>query len=199
MDHRYARHFGEGQPGKLFGDATPIYVLDPVIIARIARYNPRMKWILILRHPVERAVSHYGMERARGHETWPFWPAMLLERWRLRGRRASDLSAGSPLRRFSYRRRGDYARQLDCLYALFPRSQVLVLRNEELARSPAATLDRVTEFLEVPASPIDGGFGRVFEGSYRRLSPDGAGWRVMRWLMRRELADAAHRYGIDWS
>lgn len=200
VDRRYASRFpADARADALHGDATPLYVFHPRLVERIARYNPDMKWILILRHPVERAVSHHAMERGRGYERLPLWAAMLLEGWRLRGQRADDLSAGSPLRRYSYRTRGDYAAQLDALYARFPPSQVLVLRNDELAAAPAEVIRRVHRFLGVPELPGDGEYGRVFEGSYRPLRRDGPGWRFMCWLMRRELADARTRYGIDWS
>ena len=52
---------------------------------RIARYNPAMRWIVLLREPAERALSHHHMERSRGRERWPLWLALLLERWRLAG------------------------------------------------------------------------------------------------------------------
>lgn len=199
VDARYARHFPDHVGGDaVHGDATPLYVFHPRLVARIARYNPAMRWVLVLRHPVERAVSHYGMERARGIERWPFWPAMLLEHWRLRGARGEDLSSGSALRRFSYRRRGDYAAQLDVLYRHFPREQVLLLQNSELSAEPEETLRRVHAFLGLAGVEPEGPFGRVFEGSYRRLRQGSPGWRLMCFLMRRELAEARARHGIGF-
>src|SRR3546814_4841803 len=85
----------------------------------------------LLRDPVDRALSHYHMERARHTEHWPLWPAMLLERWRLRGHH-DDFADGSPLRHFSYRARGDYAAQLDALYRHFPPHQVLDRKSTRL-------------------------------------------------------------------
>src|SRR5690606_6027750 len=87
IDAAYAPHFPPGASDALHGDATPIYAFHPRLVARIARYNPAMRWIVLLRHPVDRALSHFHMERGRGKEYWPLWPAMLLERWRLRGHR----------------------------------------------------------------------------------------------------------------
>lgn len=54
------------------GEATPIYTYWPRAIERIARYNPRAKLIVCLRHPVLRAYSHWRMETTRGAETLPF-------------------------------------------------------------------------------------------------------------------------------
>ena len=76
IDERYGEHFPDGwHPEMLYGDATPIYCLHPHFVRRIAAYNPDMRWIVILRHPVERAISQYRMERARANESWPLWPA----------------------------------------------------------------------------------------------------------------------------
>ncbi|WP_298579371.1 sulfotransferase domain-containing protein [uncultured Luteimonas sp.] len=197
IDARYAMHF-DAEHARLFGDATPIYILHPVLVRRIAAYNPGMKWILILRHPVERALSHYHMERARGREYLPFWLALACESRRLRAY-GDDCSRDSPLSRHSYRLRGDYARQLDVLYGFFPHDQVLVLRNAELSHAPGAVMARVWEFLGVDPPAGDESHPRVFEGHYRRLRRGGLRWRFYEWLFRRELAAQVERYGLHWS
>jgi hypothetical protein len=195
IDQRYRAHLPADAEARLCGDATPIYLFHPRLVARIARYNPAMRWIVLLRHPVERALSQYHMERARGLERWPLWPALLLERWRLRGH-ADDLGDRSPLRTWSYRARGDYARQLDVLYGHFPRDQVLVLRSDELLADPAEAVARACDFLGVPPLPGPVDFERVFEGAYRRVDRRSPTFRVLRWLLRRELADMRERYGL---
>ena len=173
VDARYAPHFPPGAADDaLFGDATPIYCFHPRLVARIAAYNPRMKWILLLRHPVDRALSQYHMERNRGDETWPLWPALLLERWRLRGR-MDDFSPGSPMRHHSYRARGDYARQLDTLRAAFPEDQLLLLRSDELRLDPAAVLHRVCGFLGVDEASTVVSQEPVFVGEYDRWGRNG--------------------------
>lgn len=195
IDGRYAGHFDAARADVRYGDATPIYCFHPVFVRRIAKYNPAMRWILLLRHPVDRAVSHYHMERARGNESWSFWPAMLLERWRLRGHE-EDFSSASPLRLFSYRARGDYARQLDVLLSHFPWEQILLLHSRDLATAPDLVLSKVSEFLGV-APPVDETYPRVFEGRYTPLSRTGWRWRLMAWLMRRSICAARERYGLE--
>lgn len=197
IDQLYARHFDVLREGVVHGDATPIYCFHPEFIRRIAVYNPGMRWILMLRHPVERAVSQYQMERGRGDEEWPFWPAMLLERWRLQGHE-NDFSAHSPLRHHGYRVRGDYARQLDALYAHFPREQVLLLRSDVLAREPARVMEQVWKFLGVATDVAHEEYGRVFEGGYRALSRNGFRFRLLSCLMAPALRRARMRHGVDW-
>ncbi len=187
VDRRYAPHFSEAgaTPGQRVGDATPIYCLHERFVQRIARYNPQMLWVILLRHPVERAVSQYYMERARGDERWPLLPALLLERWRLRGHH-DDFSAGSPLRRYSYRLRGDYARQLDTLYRHFPRAQVLVLRSDVFRLAPADVLIRVYDHLGLPGSVWLPQRTEVFAGEYAPPARDGITWLFATWLLRKE-------------
>lgn len=197
VDAQYAPHFPGPQPlpGLQYGDATPIYILHPRFIERIARYNPAMRWIVLLRNPVDRALSQYHMERRRGDEHAPLWWALLAERWRLRGH-AGDFRRDSPLRHHGYRLRGDYARQLDALYARFPREQVLLLSSQELRDDPTGTLRKACGFLGI--EPLQGELQaeRVFAGDYSRLPRDGLTMRGLRWLMRRELRDMRERHGI---
>ena len=198
VDARYAAHFDHvADAGTLHGDATPFYLVHPRVIDRIARYNPAMRWIVLLREPAERALSQFHMERSRGKERWPLWPALLLERWRLQGH-GDDLSPCSPLRRHGYRLRGDYARQLDALYARFPREQVLLLMNRDLRVDPTDTVARACRFLGI--EPLQGALPHetVFAGDYARGGRDSHGLRLLRWLMRRELRDMQARYGITF-
>lgn len=184
------------RPDSLCGDATPIYLLHPRFIERIHRYNPAMRWIVLLRHPVERMVSNYHMERAWGRERRSLWQALLLERWRL-WRHGDDFSMESPLRHGSYALRSDYARQLDVLFQHFPAEQVLLLDSASLAQQSERCYARVCAFLGVaPASPLPP-FERVFVGSYPPLSPMGWRWRVLsRWLA--PALRQQQRYGMDW-
>lgn len=188
IDDRHAARYAEDTADRLVGDATPIYCLHERFVQRIAHYNPHMRWVLLLRDPVERAISQYHMERARGDETWPLLPALLFERWRLRGH-LDDFSADSPLRRHSYRLRGDYARQLDALYRHFDPAQVLLLRSDEFHQHPQAVLARVYAHLGLPGPVRLPQRTHVFAGDYVPPSRRGITWRLARWLLRRELRD----------
>jgi hypothetical protein len=133
------------------GEATPIYLYWPKSLERIARYNPAMRLVLLFRDPVQRAWSQWRMEYARGWETEPF-------AWCIREGRARVDSPEAPgcHRVYSYVERGFYARQLERLFALFPREQTLLLRSEDLKRRPGETLARICRFIgaEPPAGPV---------------------------------------------
>lgn len=199
VDSRYAPHYAEASPGdgRLFGDATPIYMLHPAFVARIRRYNPEMRWIVLLRDPVDRALSQFHMERGRGHEAYPFWLALLLERWRLAGHMA-DFSDASPLRHHSYRLRGDYAPQIERLRQAFTPERLLIVRNADLRRDPAGVVGRVCRFLDLEDMPAGLAYSGVFEGKYARWGDSdwrrallGLWWRRERRAMRRLDGESA--------
>jgi hypothetical protein len=137
--------FSSTDPARLRGEATPIYTYWPRSLERLQAYNPRAKLIVLLRHPVWRAVSHWRMETARGADSLPF-AAAIRPAGRERVRRAPE----GVERTFSYVERGFYAPQIERLLGLFPRPQVLFLRTDVLWLEPAATLDAVSSFLGVP-------------------------------------------------
>ena len=197
IDARFAGQFEDDCGDALHGDATPFYLFHAEAVARIARYNPAMRWIILLREPAERALSHYRMERTRGRESLPMSLAMLLEPWRIAGERR-PLARGSRLRRCSYRARSDYARQLDHLLAHFPREQVLLIRSEHLLRDPHAQVQAVCAFLGVAPPSERTDYPPVFVGAAPMPARDSLTMRWLRWLLRRERTDARQRYGIDF-
>jgi hypothetical protein len=149
----YARyHALFGDPGRLWGEATPIYLYWPNALERIRAYNPAIKLILLFRDPTERAWSHWKMEYARGKESQPFG-------WCIREGR-SRMAEAAPYpgfhRVFSYVERGFYGRQLARALALFPRDQLLLLASDDLRRDPTGTITTICAFLDIapPAGPL---------------------------------------------
>ena len=148
LDERYRRRVAHCPEAQIHGEATPTYLFFPEIAPALKRYNPALKLIVLLRDPVQRALSAHRMQRTRGRESLPFALALLAEPWRLlrdrhpRGHRSAT-------REHAYRRRGLYAEQLENLYAAFDPAQVLVLHSEDLLRNHEAALRRVFRFLGV--------------------------------------------------
>ena len=186
IDARYARRIERRPATAACGESTPIYLFFPDVALELRRYNPALKVIVILRDPVERALSHYAMERGRGYEHRPLWLALLAERWRLR-RCPDPRGPQSAARRHSYRARGLYGVQLRNLFAVFPPNQVLVLRSEDLLRRHDETLENVFAFLGVSVSvriPPE----TVFKG------PElGGRHAVVRWLLRLSYVAGSRR------
>jgi hypothetical protein len=146
-------------PGTLTGEATPYALFHPLAPRRLREIAPEAKLIVLLRNPVDRAYSHYLLERARGDETLEFSAALDLEQQRLGNEEARLLCEptyrSEAHKHYSYTARGDYLPQLTRWFEYFPRKQVLVVRSEDLYQRSAETYARVAEFLGIePELPV---------------------------------------------
>ncbi|MEV0823508.1 sulfotransferase [Nonomuraea rubra] len=136
-------------------ESSPYYLFHPLAGERIATDLPGVKLIVLVRDPVERAVSAHAHELARGFETEShFEYAVEQEATRLAG--AEELLRESPFalhhshRHHAYLARGRYADQLDRLEPLVGRERVLVLDSHRFFAEPEPVYDRVLDFLGVP-------------------------------------------------
>ena len=136
-------HWNEQARGAKLGEATPILTWWTGSMERLWRYNPDIKVIMLLRDPVERAWSHFRMDRRLEREGETFSNAIRTERER--ARRALPLQD----RERSQVSRGFYAHQVRNLKRLFPDGQLLFLRSEDLSADAQGELDKVTDFIGV--------------------------------------------------
>ena len=190
IDERYRLHFRHCTGAKIRGEATPIYMFLPDIAPELKRYNPDLKLIVLLDDPVERAISHYYMEKSRDQEHRPLWLALLSEPLRLR-RCRNAMEHGSAMRLWSYRRRGLYSVQLRNLYRCFDRDRVLVVRTRDLLRRHDIVLARVFAFLRVSEHV------RIEPEIVFRGERGDRKHRVVSWLLRLSyLAERARSYAL---
>jgi hypothetical protein len=123
------------------GEASPVYLCSPKAADRMKAYVPNVKLIAILRHPVERAYSHFlhlvrdgeepltdfaqalQAEEARVHNNWEF-------RWR-------------------YTQLGFYASQLQSYFNSFDRHQIKIYLYEDFETNPGNVLYDIFRFLGV--------------------------------------------------
>jgi hypothetical protein len=156
----------------LTGEASPYYLFHPHVPARLARLVPHVKLIALLRHPVDRAYSHYHLEVRLGMETLSFEQAITCEPARIEGeieKMARDEHYQSlEHQSFSYLTRGIYVNQLRHWFRSFPREQMLILRSEDLYSNPAAVLKQTCEFLNLPPWAPQS-FEKLNEGHYPPL------------------------------
>lgn len=145
---RYHALFSPGPRHKILGEATPIYMYWRDAPRRIWQYNPDMKLIVLLRNPLDRAFSHWNMERAEKRDSASFWDAIHNEAERSRE------ALPYQHRVYSYIDRGFYLEQLHRLWACFPKEQVLVLKTEALQKQPNDTLQQIFGFLGVTPLPL---------------------------------------------
>jgi len=139
----------------LTGEATPYYLFHPLVPQRMHALLPDARLIVLLRDPVDRAISHHNHECQDGFETLPFAEAIEAEADRLP--RSSDaLAAGDATpsafrhRHHSYLSRGRYAEQLEAWFAHYPRERFLIMESSELFADTPAAVARTYSFLGLP-------------------------------------------------
>jgi Sulfotransferase family len=137
----YEALFDAAPPGTLKGESTPLYLYDRAALQRIRAQIPDARLVVIVRDPVERAHSNWTHLWSAGLEpVGDFVRACDQEQRRIAAGWASF---------WHYTGLGRYGEQLEYLFSLFPREQVLVLRYRRLVDDPAGTLDQICAFLGV--------------------------------------------------
>lgn len=150
---RHARLHGRA----ITGEASPMYLFDPRVPARVAAMAPRARIIVLLRDPVDRAWSHYRERVLNGTESLTFDEAIAAEDGRLAGEWERMLAEPGYYSRavdwYSYRSRGVYLPQLQRWWQHFGHDQVLVLRSEDFYADPESTLVVVHRHLGIDPCP----------------------------------------------
>lgn len=154
--------------------------LFPAAARRLASVAPNAKIIFAMRNPIHRIESHYTLGRAKG------WP-----------------ESGRPLKDYIHDdllECSRYAKQIDQYAAVFPMSNILLLRSEEMFEHPARVLSRVCTFLGVENSYEFEGL-TVKHSSNVGRRPGELGWLLYRVRMRipfwRQIARRLSPRAID--
>ena len=124
--------FAQARDDQLLLDKSTSYLEDPEAPARAAAVLGEPEVVVLLRDPVQRAVSHWRLSTDHGLETRGLEEALRAD---VEGEQPwnRDVASVSP---FAYVRRGRYADHLPAWTSRFPRTtQVLFL--EELLADPA--------------------------------------------------------------
>lgn len=135
------------------GESTPYYLFDARVPERLRDALPHAKLIVLLRDPVQRAISQYQLMRKKGREELTFEDAIAAEKDRLECERQNgSLDAqfqGEHHFYHSYLARGIYADQLDRWFALFPRKQIHIIQSEQMYSDTARVVAGTVDFLEL--------------------------------------------------
>lgn len=129
------------------GSVTPAYTYWRPAMERIYNYHPGIKLIVLLRNPMDRAFSHWNMERDRKHESLDFMEAVAAEPDRIR--QALPLQP----RATSYVDRGFYAEQMERVFRFFPREQVHVIKFDDFRSKWRETVQGAFRFVGVEPPP----------------------------------------------
>ncbi len=149
----YRSNFPLRRSGRMTGEASPYMLFHPLAPERAARDLPATtKFIVLLREPVQRAISAYWLNRQEDTERKPFRDAIEAEEQRLAGQdelvRRGERSKRHQF--YSYVARGRYAEQLQRWFSHVDRDRLLVVTSEDLFSSPA-TAAEILAWLDLPA------------------------------------------------
>lgn len=153
----------------LSGESTPEYLFDPNVPPRVGKAQSKLRILVLLRNPVDRAYSHYQHLLRLDREKRPFALAIDEE---LSDRPAASGSRGiAGSQAIAYLARGHYAEQLERWLQHFDRSQIHVIKSETFFSHPAQELDRVYDFLNIPTFLQDH-YPKCNSGSYKSLTSE---------------------------
>lgn len=142
----YEALFDPAPEGALKGESTTLYLRDRDAQRRIHDTIPDAKLIAVLRDPVDRAHSNWTHLHSAGLEPEDDF----LKACDLEPERAAK--GWAPFWR--YLEQGRYGEQIEHLYSLFTKEQVLILLYRDYRERPVEILDEVCEFLGIAPGVI---------------------------------------------
>lgn len=128
-------------------EASPLYLFNPLVARRIKETIPLCRIVVLLRNPVERAISHYFHEVKAGRETRPMLQAFTEEESLLAPIWANRDFRNELFITKSYLSRGLYADQIERYLKEFPVERICIIKSDDLFVDPDYALRPVLEFL----------------------------------------------------
>lgn len=135
----YSRLFSDEPEKKIRAEGSTSYLFSSMAVKEIYRFNPESKIIIVLRNPVERAVSHYLMLLGNGSETEKN-PLRAFKNDFFSERKGFGIS-------HLYVEMGLYLNQLKRYFATFPKDQILVLDFNDLKTDQDKIEREIASFL----------------------------------------------------
>lgn len=135
----YHTLFSDAPTGSVCGEASPLYLYSPKAPERIRHHAPQVRMVVILRNPIDQALSHYLYAvKQRIEPLEDFSAALDAEEERL-------AANWQPL--FGYSRFPLYAQQLTRYFDMFARDQFLIHTYEEFQTNPEGVINSITGFI----------------------------------------------------
>ena len=148
----YFSHFPPIPPNYhcLVGEATPINFNSPEVAENLVKFFPNVKLILLLRNPIDRAVSHYYHWLSLKWELSSFEEAIQREIHQLEDQKTDFWTRLHDPNFQGYLAKGLYIHFLEKWIKVFPREQFLILSSEEFYANPDQGTTKVLNFLGLP-------------------------------------------------
>ena len=136
-------------------DFTPTYLYYKLCAERIFdSLGPNVKFVIILRNPVDRAYSHYNHSKRDGHEVSSFEDAIKLESERIEKFR--DKNDFLSELRCSYISQGLYFEMISAYLKYFDLNNFFIINFEsEVVQNLDQTLLKLSKFLKLDLSNLD--------------------------------------------
>lgn len=122
------------------------YIYFEKALSRIHQFNPNSKFILVLRNPIDRALSSYKYARKFYYETYNIEKAFELEPERLKSNDYQTLSE------LTYKSHGLYFKQIQAFLKYFKRNQLKILFYEDISETPEVIVSEIFHFLNIDSS-----------------------------------------------
>ncbi|KAK6989797.1 heparan sulfate glucosamine 3-O-sulfotransferase 5 [Biomphalaria glabrata] len=131
-------------PHQVTMEKTPNYFVDRSVPERVHNFDSSIKLILIVRNPIDRAVSDYVQLKYKfyKHNTSGTYGSF--------EERALDKCTGRIIKSYDPIKRSLYSRHLDRWLTYFNKSQILILNGENLKVKPWEEMLKVERFLQLP-------------------------------------------------
>ena len=139
---------------RITGEATPSYIFYPNVIKRIHKHLPDIKLIVLLRDPVDRAYSHYQMEKRKFRENLSFEEAIKHEQLNFTSLynkvlKEDEYIANNELINKSYLRRGVYVEQIKNLFSYYDKSKIMIIESKNFKENKLIILNEICDFLAI--------------------------------------------------
>ena len=122
------------RPDQITIDHTALYIIYHDIVDEIYKFNKKMKFVFVVRDPVERSISHFHMFKKEGlykHSTF------------------EDLVCSNKQDTSHVTKASLYGEHLEYWFKKFPREQFLIVHSDDLRYSPYEVMLNVENFLNL--------------------------------------------------
>ncbi len=147
-DHYRNTLFSDAKGTSFLGEKSTSYYESASVPERIKQTLPGCKILMIMRDPVERALSNYRFSKSNGFESRTAEEVFLSTKPPII---SSDKTSVDP---FNYLERGNYLRFIKRYLATFERQDFLPILFERLVNSEIEEQQKIWEFLNVDSTEI---------------------------------------------
>lgn len=148
INHYFSYYFPKIEKGSVIGEIDPDYLPCESCPERIKdTFGTHLKFIIILRNPIDRAYSSYLMAKSRDYEKLSFQEALEKE--------SERSNTTFEKLHFSYLRRSLYSSQIQSYFDLFPKANFHIVKFEDFTQNLEESIGNIALFLDLETFNFD--------------------------------------------